>query len=75
MDKRIAKRHKRQVSRARAKVRLSEPDVRTPEQIKAAKDASRPDTSRGITSKIADFARSFRKRAPETKESEPKAND
>jgi hypothetical protein len=43
MDKRLAKRHKRQVSRAREKVKLSEPDVRTPEQIAAARKASRPD--------------------------------
>jgi len=48
MDKRLAKRHKRQVSRARDKVKLSEPDVRTPEQIEAAKEASRAATLRGI---------------------------
>lgn len=42
MDKRLAKRHKRQVARARDKVKTSEPDVRTPEQIKAAREASRP---------------------------------
>jgi len=46
MDKRLAKRHKRQVSRAREKVRISEPDVRTPEQIEAARLASRPDLRR-----------------------------
>lgn len=38
---RLAKRHKRQVSRAKARVKLSEPDLRTPEQIRAARDASR----------------------------------
>ena len=37
MDKRLAKRHKRQVERAKEKVKLSEPDVRTPEQIEAAR--------------------------------------
>lgn len=42
MDKRLLKRHKRQVSRARERVKLSEPDVRTPEQIREARDASRP---------------------------------
>ena len=41
MDKRLAKRHKRQVSRERGRVKLSEPDLRTPEQIKAAREASR----------------------------------
>jgi hypothetical protein len=41
MDKRIAKRHKRQVARAKEHVKLSEPDLRTPEQIKAAREASR----------------------------------
>jgi|HubBroStandDraft_5_1064220.scaffolds.fasta_scaffold23099_3 hypothetical protein len=43
MDKRLAKRHKRQVARAKEHVKLSEPDLRTPEQIKAAREASRPD--------------------------------
>jgi len=46
VDKRLAKRHKRQVARARQKVRLSEPDLRTPEQIAAARLASRPDLRR-----------------------------
>ena len=40
MDKRLAKRHKRQVARAQAKVNVSEPDVRTPEEIAAAREAS-----------------------------------
>jgi len=47
MDKRLAKRHKRQVSREKMKVKVSEPDVRTHEQIEAARQASRPDTIRG----------------------------
>ena len=42
MDKRVAKRHKRQVSRERGRLRLSEPDLRTPEQVKIAREASRP---------------------------------
>jgi hypothetical protein len=46
MDKRLAKRHKRQVARAKEKVKLSEPDVRTPEQIAAAREASRPTIGR-----------------------------
>ncbi len=46
MDKRLMKRHKRQVERAKAHVKLSEPDVRTPEQIDAAREASRPAVSR-----------------------------
>jgi hypothetical protein len=41
MDKRLQKRHKRQVSRARERVKVSEPDVRTPEQLAAAREASR----------------------------------
>lgn len=40
MDKRLAKRHKRQVARARANVKTSEPDLRTPEQIEADREAS-----------------------------------
>ena len=41
MNKRLVKRHKRQVARARQRVKLSEPDVRTPEQLAAARAASR----------------------------------
>ena len=37
----IAKRHMRQVARAKERVKLSEPDVRTPEQLAAAREASR----------------------------------
>jgi len=50
MSKRLLKRHKRQVSRAKAKVRLSEPDVRTPEQVRAAREASRAATDRSTGS-------------------------
>jgi hypothetical protein len=41
MNKRLEKRHKRQALRARERVNLSQPDVRTPEQLKAAREASR----------------------------------
>jgi hypothetical protein len=46
MDKRLAKRHKRQVARAKEHVKLSEPDLRTPEEIKAAREKSRANTGR-----------------------------
>jgi hypothetical protein len=42
MNKRLLKRHKRQVLRAKERVKLSEPDVRTPEQQRAARELSRP---------------------------------
>ena len=42
MNKRLLKRHKRQVARAHERVKISEPDVRTPEQIQADREASRP---------------------------------
>jgi hypothetical protein len=41
MNRRLEKRHKRQVARAKERVRVSEPDVRTPEQLAAAREASR----------------------------------
>lgn len=41
MNKRLEKRHKRQVTRARARVSLSVPDTRTPDQLKADREASR----------------------------------
>jgi hypothetical protein len=47
MNKRLEKRHKRQVSRARARVKVQEPDLRTPDEILAAREASRPDPARG----------------------------
>jgi len=46
MNKRLVKRHKRQVSRAKERVKLSEHDVRTPEQLRAAREATRPAVSR-----------------------------
>jgi hypothetical protein len=61
MDKRLEKRHKRQVARAKEKVKVSEPDVRTPEQIEAAREASRPDLSRGMNPKIAAASRPTRR--------------
>lgn len=42
-SQRLAKRQKRKVARAKENVKVSEPDLRTPEQIKAAREASRPD--------------------------------
>ena len=42
MDKRLQKRHNRQVARARERVKLTEPDLRTEEEAKAAREASRP---------------------------------
>ena len=41
MDKRLQKRHQRQVARARHRVRTSQPDLRTPEQVAAAREVSR----------------------------------
>lgn len=45
--KRLAKRHNRHAADANARVRLSGPDVRTPEQKKAAREANRPDITGG----------------------------
>jgi hypothetical protein len=41
MNKRLLKRHKRQGSRANEWGKVSEPDLRTPEQLAAAREASR----------------------------------
>ena len=46
MNKRIMKRHKRQVSRAKERIRLSEPDLRTSEQLTTAREVSRSVASR-----------------------------
>jgi hypothetical protein len=60
MDKRLEKRHKRQVARAKKKVKISEPDVRTPEQIEAAREASHAPTGHRASSKVAAPGGSFR---------------
>ncbi len=68
MDKRVAKRHKRQVARAKLHAKTSEPDVRTNEQIRAAREASRPDQT---GSPFARLARGIRAKLGRNKESEP----
>lgn len=40
MNKRLLKRHTRQIVRAKEHVRLSVPDLRTPEQVRAAREES-----------------------------------
>jgi len=60
MDKRLQKRHKRQVNRAKEHVKLSEPDLRTPEQIKAAREASRPVGGRSAGPNLLNSPQSFR---------------
>jgi hypothetical protein len=59
----LEKRHKRQVARAKKKVKLSEPDVRTPEQIEAAREASRANMGQRSGPKVAVPGGSFRNTA------------
>jgi hypothetical protein len=40
MNRKLLKRYKRQVARAKERVKVSEPGVRTPEQLAAAREAS-----------------------------------
>ncbi len=70
MDKRVAKRHKRQVARAKAHTKTSEPDLRTHEQIEAAREASKPDAARGS---LAKFARAVKSKFGGSKKDEAKA--
>jgi len=70
MDKRLAKRHKRQVARAKLHSKKSEPDVRTHEQIQAAREASRPDAGRG---RFAMFARAIQSKLTGSKKNPEKA--
>jgi hypothetical protein len=72
MDKRLDKRHKRQVARAKLHSKTSKPDVRTHEQIEAARETSRPDTGRGP---LAKFARAVRSKFTALKETAEKAED
>lgn len=73
MDKRLLKRHKRQVSRARERVKLSEPDVRTSEQLTAAREASRGIASRHSVPHAHYASPSIRNPAGPSAEDAPKA--
>ena len=64
MDKRLAKRHKRQVARAKERTGPTEPDLRTPEQIKAAREASRAAFGAFQGGKAQNSATSFRNSRP-----------
>jgi hypothetical protein len=75
MDKRLAKRHKRQVARAKEHIKISEPDLRTPEQIKAAKEASRADLTRGSAANLGATSRSFRNSSATSTHSAAKTAD
>ena len=72
MDKRVEKRHKRQVARAKLHAKTSEPDVRTREQIEAARDASRPEAGRG---RLANFARAVRSKFSGSKQNAEKTEE
>ncbi len=66
MDKRLAKRHKRQVARAKEKIKVSEPDVRSQEEIEAAREKSRAGVTRDNQPKMAASGRTFRNPATTT---------
>ena len=53
MDKRLAKRHKRQVARAQEKKKVSEPDLRTQEEIEADRQASTANSGVFASGKVA----------------------
>ena len=74
MDKRIAKRHKRHVARAKANVKVSEPDMRTHEEIAAAREASQAGTTGHNTLGVASSAASTRGRAVSAAHSASKAD-
>ena len=69
MDKRLAKRHKRQVTRAKQKLKLSEPDLRTPEEIKTARETSRASIGGGSEGANRSTTPSSRSKAASSMES------
>ena len=75
MNKRIMKRHKRQVSRAREQIKLSQPDLRTPEQVAAAREVSRSVASRHSLPHANYANLSIRNSAGRSAEGEPKAEE
>jgi hypothetical protein len=70
---RLLKRHKRQVERARHRVKLSEPDVRTFEQLTTARETSRAVVS-GRADTQAHYSTPPRNRAAPAAVSVPKAD-
>jgi hypothetical protein len=60
ITKRLAKRQKRKVARAQEKVKTSEPDLRTAEEIQAAREASRTSEGRRINGAAPNAVTSFR---------------
>jgi hypothetical protein len=63
MNKRLLKRHARQVLPAKEHIRVSVPDLRTPEQLREAREASRPFASWRNNPQARYFTPSVRKNA------------
>jgi hypothetical protein len=74
LNKRLLKRHKRQVARAKEHVKLSEPDLRTPEQITAAREAGRSAGGRRTGSEAPGAMPSLRKHSGSSGHSPAKAD-
>jgi hypothetical protein len=74
MNKRLLKQHKRSVSRAKQRVKLSQPDLRTPEQVRAAREASCPSGYRGNDAHALYPAPSIRNHARSAAKSTAKAD-
>jgi hypothetical protein len=74
MNKRLLKRHKRQVSRAKERAGLSEPDLRTPEQRSAAREESRRVAGAHDVPRAPYSAPSVRNRAGRAADSAAKAD-
>ena len=73
---RLLKRHKRQTSRAQAQAqaKVSEPDVRTSEELRAAREASRPAGGWRISSDSGYFKSSTRHQAAPAGDSRTKGD-
>jgi hypothetical protein len=74
MNKRLLKRHQRQVLRAKERVKLSEPDLRTPEQLKAAREVSRSVAGQHDVPRAPYSTPSVRNQASPAEDSTPKAD-
>ena len=75
MNKRLLKRHKRQVSRAKEQVKLSEPDLRTPQELSAAREVSRSLVGRHNLPREPYSMPSFRSHAGRVTDSAPAKAD
>ena len=75
MNKRLQKRHERQVARAKERAKVSEPDVRTPEEIREARERSHSIRDQRIDHRAPYAAPPLQKPAAPSADGTPEADE